>query len=113
MEPITTLVGIALWEYIAKPLADKAKDRFSDTLLDGVLNKFNLKNDTKDTIKLELSNLDDEILKDKTKFLKYFDENNKIKDTLKQYPNSKVTVNGNVKGVVNAESDSVIHQTIS
>ena len=106
-------VGIKLWEYLGKPIVDKAIDKYSEQMLDSVLSILNIKDNDKKIIEAELLKCDKDILTNKTKFLKFINENKQIEELLKQENYTNITIHGPVKGVVNANSGSVINQTIS
>jgi hypothetical protein len=86
MEPITTTtaLGIALWEYLGKPIVDKVKDKYSEQMLDLALSI--LKDDDKKVIKTELSKCDENILTNEVNFLKFINENINIQNLLKENP---------------------------
>jgi hypothetical protein len=114
MEPIiTTELGITLWEYLGKPIVAKVKDKYSEKMLDTALSILKIKDDDKKVIKTELLKCDESILTNKTKFLEFINENNNIQELLKQEHYTNITIHGDVKGVVNANSGSIINQTIS
>jgi hypothetical protein len=113
MEPITaTALGVALWEYLGKPIVDKIKDKYSEQMLDSALSILKIKDDKK-VIKTELLKCDESILTNETEFLEFINKNNNIQELLKQENHTNITIHGDVKGVVNANSGSVINQTIS
>jgi hypothetical protein len=114
MEPITTTtLAITLWEYLGKPIIDKAKDKYSEKMLDLALSILKIKDNDKKVIKTELLKCDESILTNETKFLEFINKNNNIQELLKQEHYTNITIHGDVKGVVNANSGSVINQTIS
>ena len=114
MEPITTTaLGITLWEYLGKPIIDKVKDKYSEKMLDSALTALRIKDDDKKVIETEILSCDANILTSENDFLRFINENKKIKELLKQAYYTNVTIHGDVKGVVNANSGSIINQTIS
>ncbi len=113
MEPITTTaLGTTLWEYLGKPIIEKIKDKYSEKMLDSALAVLKIKDDKK-VIKTELLKCDESILTNETKFLEFINKNKNIQELLKQNNNTNIIINGDVKGVVNANSGSKINQTIS
>jgi hypothetical protein len=52
-------------------------------------------------------------LTNETEFLEFINKNNNIQELLKQEHYTNIIIHGGVKGVVNANSGSVINQTIS
>jgi hypothetical protein len=116
MEPITittTALGITLWEYLGKPFVDKAKDKYLEKTIDSVLSFLKIKDDDKKIIETELLKCTQDVLADKAKFLEFVNKNKKIEEFLKQEYHTSIIINGNIKGVVNANSGSIINQTIS
>lgn len=113
MEPITTTaLGITLWEYLGKPIVDKVKDKYSEKIIDKALTVLKVKDDKK-VIEAELLKCEDSVLSNKAKFLEFINENKNIQELLKQENYTNITIYGDVKGVVNANSGSIINQTIS
>ena len=109
----TTALGITLWEYLGKPIVDKIKDKYSEQMIVSALSILKIKGNDKKIIEAELLKCDEGILTNKTKFLKFINENKQIEELLKQENYTNITIHGPVKGVVNANSGSVINQTIS
>lgn len=113
MEPVTTTaLGITLWEYLGKPIVDKVKDKYSEQIINKALNILKIK-DEKKVIETELLECDASILTNEAKFLEFINENKNIQELLKQENYTNITIYGDVKGVVNANSGSVVTQTIS
>jgi len=72
MEVITTAIAVSAWELIGKPFAEKARDYYSEKVLDSIPNlwdKFTSLNDNdKKAIEAVIIDMPEDVRKDKEKF---------------------------------------------
>ncbi len=118
IEPITiALLGTLLWDNLGQPIVDKVKDRYAEKVYDKVdnaLSNTSFKNEEKKLLEAEIIKFDDTVFQDKETFIKHIRENKIIQNMFTQHNHTyNITIQGDVKGVVTAESGSVITQTIS
>jgi len=116
MEVVSSSVAILVWEYALKPVVDSIKKEYGNetkkllkSLVHNILEKEKIEPKELDIIEAEIINAPADVLSDKEKFLEFVRSNENIKDEYKV----NITINGDVKGVVNAQSGSVVNQTIS
>jgi predicted nucleotide-binding protein (sugar kinase/HSP70/actin superfamily) len=103
-EPITMTLSALLWEYGLKPIADSIKKEYGDktkkllkSSLQKVFKKLSLQPKEQEIIEAEIIEADIEVLSDQDRFLEFIQNNQNIKNILKQ---SSYTFNGNVYGNV-------------
>ena len=91
-EPITSLtIGALLWEYALKPIADSIKKEYGDetkkllkSYMTKAFEKLPLPKKETELIEAEIIEADSDILSNQDKFLEYIQNNQNIKNILKQ-----------------------------
>ena len=104
MEPFTTaIVGKFLWDNIGKVILDKAKERYSEKLLEkieNILSKIPFNKKEFEIIETEIVNADMDTFKNEDSFLEYIDNNEKIIKILNELNKREYTINIQVeKGI--------------
>jgi len=87
MEPISTsIIAIKLWEYLGEPLVDKIKDKYSEKIIDETLSLIKIENDEQNIIKNEIKQCDNKTLTNKENFLNFINNNKNIQKLLSEKP---------------------------
>jgi hypothetical protein len=78
----TTTIALSAWEFIGKPFADKARDYYTEKILESLPKLWNkltsLNDDEKKVIKTVIDEIPEEARKSEAEFKKYIVENIKI-----------------------------------
>lgn len=84
-EQVSIGIGLALWEYVVKPIVDSAKDEYGENVkgkLKSVVKKFLHKlpfeKNELEIIEAEILEIDDKLFSNKDKFLGYINDNQNI-----------------------------------
>lgn len=104
MEPVTTTVlGIALWEYLGEPIIDKAKDKYAEEILnriDSVLSKFSFNSKEKEIIEVEIIESNVSEIENKEALINFMNKNENILNALNSLNQRETQINIKVdKGV--------------
>lgn len=104
MEPITAaILGSVLWENLGQPVLDKAKEQYSEKVLekiDGVLAKLPFKKKELELIEAEIIDADIGLLTDKKNFIEFIQNNQKINEILSEVNKREQNINIKVeKGI--------------
>ena len=104
MEPITAaILGSVLWDNLGQPVLDKAKEKYSEKVLekiDAVLVKLPFKKKERELIEAEIMNADKKLLTDKKNFIEFIQNNQRINEVLSIVNKREQSININVeKGI--------------
>jgi hypothetical protein len=106
MELLTTTIALSAWEFIGKPFADKARDYYTEKILESIPKLWNkltsLNDNEKKVIKTVIDEIPEEARKNEEEFKKYIVENIKI-DNQNRVIHAKTYIE-NQKRVINAKN---------